>query len=52
MSISFTKLHGNGNDFALIDEMAGVVIPDDMKAGFALHTVTDALESELTVFFS
>ncbi|HJJ84083.1 MAG TPA: diaminopimelate epimerase, partial [Methanocorpusculum sp.] len=35
MSISFTKLHGNGNDFALIDEMAGVVIPDDMKAGFA-----------------
>ena len=36
MSISFTKLHGNGNDFALIDEMNGVVIPDDMKAGFAV----------------
>ncbi|HJK04257.1 MAG TPA: diaminopimelate epimerase, partial [Methanocorpusculum sp.] len=31
MTIAFTKLHGNGNDFILIDEMAGTVIPDDMK---------------------
>lgn len=35
MSIAFTKLHGNGNDFVLIDEMKGVVIPDEMKPGFA-----------------
>ncbi|MEA3283160.1 MAG: diaminopimelate epimerase, partial [Euryarchaeota archaeon] len=26
--IRFTKLHGNGNDFILIDEYAGEVIPD------------------------
>ena len=36
MELTFTKLHGNGNDFILIDEMAGVVIPDDMKAQFAV----------------
>ena len=36
MTIAFTKLHGNGNDFILIDEMAGTVIPDDMKAQFAV----------------
>ena len=35
MEISFTKLHGNGNDFILIDEMNGKIIPDDMKADFA-----------------
>jgi diaminopimelate epimerase len=35
MEIYFTKLHGNGNDFILIDEVQGCVIPDDMKAAFA-----------------
>ncbi len=34
--IAFTKLQGNGNDFILIDEMKGTVIPDDMKAQFAV----------------
>src|SRR5271157_1447257 len=35
MEIPFTKLHGNGNDFVLIDEYEKPVIPDDMKAQFA-----------------
>lgn len=35
MSLSFTKMHGNGNDFIIIDEMTAVVIPDEMKPDFA-----------------
>ncbi len=35
MEILFEKLHGNGNDFILIDEMTEVVIPEDLKAEFA-----------------
>ena len=35
MEIAFTKLHGNGNDFILIDEYNGEAIPEDMKGGFA-----------------
>jgi diaminopimelate epimerase len=35
MEIPFTKLHGNGNDFVLIDEYEKTVIPDEMKAQFA-----------------
>lgn len=35
MEIVFTKLHGNGNDFILIDEYNGEVIPDDKKGEFA-----------------
>jgi diaminopimelate epimerase len=35
MEIYFTKLHGNGNDFVLIDEFKGTVIPDEMKGQFA-----------------
>jgi diaminopimelate epimerase len=35
MEILFTKLHGNGNDFVLIDEHEKIVIPDDMKGQFA-----------------
>lgn len=35
MEISFVKMHGNGNDFILIDEMKGTVIPDEMKGDFA-----------------
>ncbi len=35
MDLSFTKLHGNGNDFILIDEYKGELIPGDMKASFA-----------------
>ncbi len=35
MEIHFTKLHGNGNDFIVIDEREHVVIPDEMKGQFA-----------------
>src|SRR5674476_641209 len=35
MEIPFTKLHGNGNDFVLIDETEKIIIPDDMKGQFA-----------------
>jgi diaminopimelate epimerase len=35
MSLKFTKLQGNGNDFILVDEYDGVVVPDDKKAAFA-----------------
>lgn len=35
MEIPFTKLHGNGNDFVVIDEYEKTIIPDDMKAQFA-----------------
>jgi len=35
MEIPFAKLHGNGNDFIVIDEFEKVVIPDEMKAQFA-----------------
>jgi len=35
MEIPFAKLHGNGNDFIVIDEFEKIVIPDDMKAQFA-----------------
>ena len=34
--IHFTKLHGNGNDFILIDEYDGEVIPDTEKSSFAV----------------
>ena len=33
--IRFTKLHGNGNDFILIDEYRAEVIEDEDKPGFA-----------------
>jgi diaminopimelate epimerase len=35
MDILFTKLQGNGNDFILVDEIEGLVIPDEMKGEFA-----------------
>jgi diaminopimelate epimerase len=33
--IYFTKLQGNGNDFVLIDETEGVVVPDETRRQFA-----------------
>lgn len=33
--MKFTKLHGNGNDFILIDEYNGNIIEDKIKADFA-----------------
>lgn len=35
MEIFFEKVHGNGNDFIVIDEHEMAVIPDDLKAKFA-----------------
>jgi diaminopimelate epimerase len=35
MEIPFTKIHGNGNDFIVIDEYHRLVIPDEMKGQFA-----------------
>ena len=35
MEIHFSKLHGNGNDFIVIDEWEHVVIPEEMKGQFA-----------------
>jgi diaminopimelate epimerase len=35
MEIPFAKLHGNGNDFIVIDEYKNLVIPDEMKGQFA-----------------
>lgn len=35
MEIPFSKLHGNGNDFILIDEFRHTIIPDEMKGQFA-----------------
>jgi diaminopimelate epimerase len=33
--IEFTKIHGNGNDFIIIDEFNKEVVPDNAKPGFA-----------------
>jgi diaminopimelate epimerase len=35
MEIPFTKLHGNGNDFIVIDEYHKLIVPDEMKGQFA-----------------
>ncbi len=35
MTLQFTKLQGNGNDFILIDEWDDLLVPDDKKAAFA-----------------
>ncbi|MFP4655305.1 MAG: diaminopimelate epimerase [Methanohalobium sp.] len=34
--IEFTKLHGNGNDFIVIDEFENKIIPENEKADFAV----------------
>lgn len=36
-AFTFTKLHGNGNDFLLIDEMHQEIIPEPMKGRFAIR---------------
>jgi diaminopimelate epimerase len=33
--IQFTKLHGNSNDFIVTDKYNGLVVPDNIKPGFA-----------------
>ncbi len=33
--VEFTKLHGDGNDFAVVDEHSGVQVEDGEKSGFA-----------------
>jgi hypothetical protein len=33
----FTKLHGNGNDFILVDEVRQELVPEAMKAPFAMR---------------
>jgi diaminopimelate epimerase len=35
MELNFWKLHGNGNDFILVDEYKQQVLPDEMKPQFA-----------------
>lgn len=35
MDLPFVKLHGNGNDFVLIDEWDGLKVPEEMKGEFA-----------------
>jgi diaminopimelate epimerase len=35
--LAFTKLHGNGNDFILIDEVHRERVPELSKADFAIH---------------
>jgi diaminopimelate epimerase len=35
--LAFTKLHGNGNDFILVDEMRQEQVPEASKSKFAAH---------------
>jgi diaminopimelate epimerase len=35
--IAFTKLHGNGNDFILVDEMRQELVPEAAKGQFAIR---------------
>lgn len=35
-AVPFTKLHGNGNDFVLIDEMSREIVPESAKSRFAI----------------
>jgi diaminopimelate epimerase len=35
MELTFTKMHGNGNDFIVVDEFEKTAIPDEMKGQFA-----------------
>ncbi|MBE8538556.1 diaminopimelate epimerase [Geoglobus acetivorans] len=34
MKVRFTKMHGNGNDFILIDEFSGIVVEEEKKSEF------------------
>jgi len=33
-TIEFVKMHGNGNDFVVIDEFKGVLVPEELKQDF------------------
>ncbi|MEI8004453.1 MAG: hypothetical protein WCG94_08945 [Methanothrix sp.] len=35
-SLTFTKLHGNGNDFILVDEMGREQVAESVKKRFAI----------------
>ena len=35
MQIDFLKMHGLGNDFIIIDERQGILVPEERKANFA-----------------
>jgi len=35
MKVRFVKMHGAGNDFVLVDELEGEVVPESAKGGFA-----------------
>ena len=35
--LAFSKLHGNGNDFVLVDEHARELVPETLKSSFAMH---------------
>lgn len=35
MEVKFVKMHGAGNDFIVVDEFNGIIVPEEKKRGFA-----------------